>query len=229
MEEIPYGVIYCLTCKVNGKVYIGQTTDFKERIRKYKTLQCKGQRQLYNALKKHGVDNFLYEIIDTGLSQEDLTQLEDYNMVLSNSRNKLHGYNTRKAGNKGKHSEESRKKMSESGKIKIFSEQHKINLSLSLKGIKRSPLSEDTKKKIAKAQTGRKHSEEHRMKNSIGHMGNPSRTGMKNSPETRQKMRESAKRKPPITEQARENMRIAQKKSWIKRKQESSEAYISLQ
>ena len=62
------------------------------------------------------------------------------------------------------HSEESRRKMSESKKGCIFSEEHRINLSEARKGKHHS---EETKKKMSESHKGRTFSEESRRKMSI--------------------------------------------------------------
>lgn len=64
-----YGVIYRLTSP-NGKSYIGLSTDFKDRIRKYLCYDCKGQRGIYNALKLHKVENFEIDILGKCYKQE---------------------------------------------------------------------------------------------------------------------------------------------------------------
>ena len=50
---LPYGKIYRLTNKINGKMYHGQTIeeDINDRWKHYKRLQCKRQPKLYAALK----------------------------------------------------------------------------------------------------------------------------------------------------------------------------------
>jgi group I intron endonuclease len=58
------GIIYCYHCICTGKKYIGQTA--QEEIRKQrhfidsKRMYCK----FYNAVRKHGWENFIYGIID---------------------------------------------------------------------------------------------------------------------------------------------------------------------
>jgi hypothetical protein len=49
----PYGYIYKITNKLNGKCYIGQTTlTVQERWNKYAHLQCKCQIKLYRISKE---------------------------------------------------------------------------------------------------------------------------------------------------------------------------------
>ena len=44
------GTIYSITSP-NGKIYIGQTWNFKKRIKYYKSYSCTNQIKLLNALK----------------------------------------------------------------------------------------------------------------------------------------------------------------------------------
>ena len=68
-----YGVIYMVTNKINGKIYIGQTTNWITRLKAYGKLHCKNQPKLYNSLKKYGIDSFSFEVIDTAV---DKTQMK---------------------------------------------------------------------------------------------------------------------------------------------------------
>lgn len=47
-----------------GKIYIGQTTNFKKRLYHYKNYLCDRQFKLYNSLVKYGYDSHLFEIIE---------------------------------------------------------------------------------------------------------------------------------------------------------------------
>lgn len=55
--------IYKLTSP-SGRIYIGQTIDFKNRISHYKRLDCKSQRLVYNSILKYGYDYHVIEIIE---------------------------------------------------------------------------------------------------------------------------------------------------------------------
>jgi group I intron endonuclease len=76
------GVIYKITSP-SGRVYIGQTKNFINRIRSYKNLSCKTQPKLYNSLLKYGFDNHIIEIIDE--SETDLDKLEIFYINKFNS------------------------------------------------------------------------------------------------------------------------------------------------
>lgn len=84
--------IYKITNKINGKSYIGQTTDYQRRFREHRN---KGygeepNKPLYNAFDKYGINNFDFEVI------EDLTEnynerekywIQYYNTLLPNGYN----------------------------------------------------------------------------------------------------------------------------------------------
>ena len=55
--------VYKITSPTN-KIYIGQSTNIEKRWVSYTTLNCKGQRKLYNSLKKYGWEGHKKEIIE---------------------------------------------------------------------------------------------------------------------------------------------------------------------
>jgi group I intron endonuclease len=69
--------IYKIT-NPNNKIYIGQSTNIDERIKRYKKLQCKKQRILYNSLNKYGWDNHIFEIIEIVDNDDLLIERETY-------------------------------------------------------------------------------------------------------------------------------------------------------
>jgi len=108
-----YGIIYKIENIVNGKVYIGQTTKTAEkRFKEHLIYSKKRKYPIHNAIKKHGVENFKTEVIDYGMSREDLDEKEKmyirfYNSIVPN------GYNIQLGGTTaGKFSEETKKKIS---------------------------------------------------------------------------------------------------------------------
>lgn len=59
--------IYKITCLVNNKSYIGQSTSIKRRWATHKRELASGihyNRYLQNAYNKYGKDNFTYEILE---------------------------------------------------------------------------------------------------------------------------------------------------------------------
>jgi group I intron endonuclease len=73
------GIVYKATCKVNQKVYIGVTSkSLNERIAGHvKLSKRKNPKYLFNkAIKKYGIENFLFEKIDTFLSFDERDEKE---------------------------------------------------------------------------------------------------------------------------------------------------------
>lgn len=193
VQEKSYGKIYRLTNKLNGKMYHGQTTeeDINDRWKYYKRLYCKKQIKLYNALKKHGPENFLFEIIDT--SSQNQTQLDDLEIdYIARFDSMNNGYNIMPGGAHGKHSEETKRKIS------------KAHI-----GIK---YSEESKNKMSKAQKGRTFSLEARKRMSISGSGERNvNFGKPRLEETKRKISEAHMGK-IVSEETKRRMSEAAKK-----------------
>lgn len=142
MENEIYGVIYALRFP-SGKYYIGQTIDFKTRMRSYKALRMSEQPKLHHAVVKYGWKNVNIEIICNCFDKEDLDAREKHCISIFDSIK--NGYNSKEGGANGKFSEETRRKMRESQ-------------------LKRAPCSEETRKKLSAANKGKIVSEETRRK-----------------------------------------------------------------
>ena len=58
--------IYKITNKINGKCYIGQTTDYKRRFQEHKSCGYgnENNKLLYYDFKKYGIENFDFEVIE---------------------------------------------------------------------------------------------------------------------------------------------------------------------
>jgi group I intron endonuclease len=109
--------IYKITNVINDKIYIGQTIQSNAKMRWYSHVaDARGGKpgHLYNAIRKYGVDNFVWQIIDTANSIEDLNLKEQHWLEKLRETNEV--YNLRTAGNNKLHSEESKLRMSESQK-----------------------------------------------------------------------------------------------------------------
>ncbi|MHA1380697.1 MAG: NUMOD3 domain-containing DNA-binding protein [Candidatus Helarchaeota archaeon] len=171
----PYGYIYMIKNKVNGKIYIGQTTD-KRGYRADLTLsqiKYNYNPHLYNSFAKYGRDCFVIKIVDSGKDQEELNQKEEYYIQKYNTLDQDYGYNIRHGGSHGKHSEEAKERMSQTRKGSVLSEEHRRKIGEAKKG---NILSEDHKRRISKANKGNKHF-----------------LGRKHSEETKRKMSEAKK------------------------------------
>jgi group I intron endonuclease len=73
----------------------------------------KNSLYLYGAIRKHGVDKFQYEILVQCRDQESADYLEEHFINQYDSRNPQIGYNLKEGGSAGKHSDETRAKISQ--------------------------------------------------------------------------------------------------------------------
>ena len=142
--------VYKISNKIDGKVYIGQSWNVEKR---WENEKCGYINEIFNrAFKKHGKENFEFSIIEefnfenNSENQEILNDLEIKYIKEYNSTNRNFGYNIKEGGHRGRHSEESKRKISEANKGK----KHWL-------GKKHS---EETKNKIRQKNIGRKMSEE---------------------------------------------------------------------
>ena len=103
-----YGVIYLITCKVNGKQYVGQTVQ-KDPLRyiqgHFNAAQNGKKKLLYRAIRKHGADNFTLEIIWWASDRTSLDISEDSFIELFETM-APNGYNLRGGGFNGRFSDE---------------------------------------------------------------------------------------------------------------------------
>lgn len=123
-----YGIIYKIINKINGKVYIGQTTQgFNnrynafgvgvERVYNYhKDRRTRGQgynSMLYNAMNKYGVVNFeVSEVLDIAFSKSELNIKEMFWIERFKSWDRNYGYNRTKGGDSNIPNEECKKLIS---------------------------------------------------------------------------------------------------------------------
>lgn len=87
------GVIYKITNILNGKAYIGQTINFKDRKKNH--LQAKDKYSIHKAIQKYGKDNFLWEILEE-CQKEDLNDREIFWIKYYDTY--YNGYNETKGG-----------------------------------------------------------------------------------------------------------------------------------
>ena len=116
--------LYCVykhTNKINGKQYVGQTCQKPEKRwsngKHYET-----STYFNNAIKKYGWDNFEHEIVATKLTLKEANYLEEKLIAELDLMNPKKGYNLRSGGENNFLSEETKRKISESSKNKIVSE-----------------------------------------------------------------------------------------------------------
>jgi group I intron endonuclease len=188
--------IYKATCTINNKSYIGQTVHFNIRKEEHKRSSKKpGTSLFHKALKKHGFNSFVWEIIEKvsfGFSNKNnqwwANQKEVYWIKYFKSLCPA-GYNLCEGGNKPpvsigeKHwlykkerTIGDKLKISKANKGKTRSESFKRNRSLLYKGKGNpnygKPMSDLNKSIISLKNIGRKRTEEHKLKISVANKNN---------------------------------------------------------
>ena len=122
-------VIYKVTNKINGKIYIGQTMQKPKRRWLDHILKSKkpGRKtRFHSTLKKYGEEGFTWEIIAEANTQEELDKLE-IKFIKELKAYDPYGYNLKEGGDGGRHSEKSKKAMSDAGKPKAMRELYKFD------------------------------------------------------------------------------------------------------
>lgn len=153
--------IYKITSP-SGKVYIGQSTNIKKRIRDYKSIyNSRKQIALYNSFKKHGTLNHKFEIIEEceidKLNERERYYQDFYNVISD-------GLNCLLTSTKEKrkvYSKETIEKMSKSLKGRTFTKEWRENLSKAGMGRKLNKKQTDA---LLKSNIGRIYSEETKLK-----------------------------------------------------------------
>lgn len=168
------GYIYKIVNNINGMTYVGQTTTSLEKRWKEHLSLSSNCRYLKSALNKYGIDNFIFTLIcicfDSDLNRFEVKYIESLNTIVPN------GYNIRNGGKNGKHSEETKIKISNTlrGRTDIIHAKPQLGI----------PMLEETKKKISESLIGKP---------------KPRKTGIPLSSETKKKIsiscKESAKLK----------------------------------
>lgn len=209
--------IYKITSP-SGKVYIGQSWEINERFGSYRRRECKQQRVLMFSFRKYGVDSHAFDVIHPlpfDSAQSEMDRLEQFYMDLYRSDGVVL-LNCREAGSRGRLSDETKRRVSESLKgrtpwnkgtrgVVTHSEEWKTAMSARCKGQKPNnygkPRSESAIAKTRAANFGRKHTGEalERIREGVKRRTKPCLGGRKNkgkvhTPEHRQKLRESLAR-----------------------------------
>ena len=136
--------------KINGKVYIGITSQKPEQRWSSQGCNYKSSPHFYSAIQKYGWDNFEHNILFTDLTKEQACLKEQELIKEYNSMNREFGYNSTSSGDIFTMNEETKQKISQA----MIRNQNGLG----------HPCSEEKKEKISNAQKGRKFTEEHKQK-----------------------------------------------------------------
>lgn len=110
--HIKVSCIYKITNKINNKVYIGQTVNFRKRLSDYRNLHKKdNDRLITKAVKEYGIENFTIEIVEF-CEPWMLTSRENYWIEFFHAADERYGYNYVEKNSFKMHTPESRTKMS---------------------------------------------------------------------------------------------------------------------
>ena len=168
--------IYCYRRLSDGLCYVGQSVDLEERRNQH---QRESSRHCYidNAIKKHGIDAFVFEILE--LCEEDILDQREIHWIAALDTVHPNGFNLTHGGKGGRPSEETRKKLSKAQKgnqhakgkrtpetRQRMSESRRGNQNA--KGLKHTP---ETRTRISNANKGYKHTPEARSKISNANKG----------------------------------------------------------
>ena len=138
--------IYKITNKINNKVYIGQSVGVYFRWYHHKW-ELRNNRHfnihLQRAWNKYGEDNFEFDIIELCLPEELYDKERFY---ISKYNSMVLGYNHNEGGIGWRHTDETKRKISEANKGKIYSDKTKKKMSDANKG---RIVSDETKQNLS--------------------------------------------------------------------------------
>jgi len=139
-------IIYCVENIISGKKYIGKSKNsLQERMKSHFFKIRNGVKtKFYDAIRSYGIDNFKYYILDQAFTADELNEKEIKYIKLFDTINS--GYNMVEGGTGGDtmchhpNKEEIYKKIGKKCSIalkgRIFTEEHRLNMSKSRVGHK---------------------------------------------------------------------------------------------
>lgn len=138
--------IYLIHNLVTSKLYIGQSTDTYKRFANHKACAKKGKiHPLYCSIRKHGLSNFTFDVIEGFETQQEADDAEEYLIGFFKTRDPELGYNIKPGGNVvtgWHHSEETKRRI----------KKKRAKQTNTRKGV---PHSEETRAKLAAAKRGK--------------------------------------------------------------------------
>lgn len=102
MSTLRKGSIYKIECLTNSKIYIGQTVQYppiKRWVDHFKEMNnYNNQLYLYRAMRKCGIENFTFQILETDIDLAELNKVEENYINLYNSHDYRYGFNLTRGG-----------------------------------------------------------------------------------------------------------------------------------
>lgn len=153
-------IIYMATNRLDGKEYVGQTiNNLKQRRNEHigASLNKRDNNYFHSAIRKHGPENFDWEIIQECNSIDQLNRLEIFYIGYYDTFG--NGYNLTNGGKNILASEETKKRISDAVKGQnnpFYGKTHSIlsREKITEAGKNRGPVSDETRKKMSDAQRG---------------------------------------------------------------------------
>ena len=142
-------IIYKITCKLNGKSYVGKTArSLKVRIteHRYNSRTRRNKSYIDNAIGKYGIESFTVEVMEVCETQEQLNEREKFWIRELNCK-KPNGYNLTDGG--------------EGVSGRIMPPEHRAKIAKANSGKKRS---DATRKKMSKSWEGHEVTDETKAK-----------------------------------------------------------------
>jgi len=230
--RMAYGYTYLITNLINGKKYYGQTRQPPtRRWGQHKTSSKKGGKMvIYNAMRKHGLENFKFEVVAEHETLEEMNKSEE-ELIAKDNTLVPNGYNAAKGGNNYEKTPETCKKISDTNKGRVISQEWREKIAKANTGRKNTVetlekmskaqkgrvITEGAKEKLRAANLGKKQSPETIAKKRAARTGVPwsekkraSMVGKKHTLESIQKMKEAQKGR-IIPEETKQKMREAKK------------------
>ncbi len=206
--------IYCHTCNVNGKKYVGVTKYTMAHRWKIhlNSVKAGSDYTFHRAIRKYGAENFTSELLDVLTTEEGALRAEQLWIKELDTRNT--GYNSTDGGRGVLNpSPEAREKLRVANTGKKASPEARAKMSASAKGVKES---DETRARKSAAFKGRKRPD-------VSARLTLFNTGRKHSPETLAKMAES---KVGVKHTAERNAAksLYMKAAWDRRREKSLQA-----
>lgn len=159
-------ILYKITNTLNGKVYIGYTSDTLEKRwsqhRHNASNLTRKSSHFHLAIRKYGSDVWKLEVlVDEPDSLWALKITEPFLIAHYDSTNRHKGYNSKSGGEGGSHHEETRQKLRTANLGKKHTDEARRKVSVANKG---KQVSDETRQRMGNARKGKKHTSESRQR-----------------------------------------------------------------